>query len=322
MIEVQDLTITYHRHPAVHHLTGRFAAGELTAVTGPNGAGKTTLFKALMGEIPLAGGSIDWHGLAREQIAWLPQSSRLDRTFPMSVADTVLMGAWRQSGALGRVTRELAERARRSLELVRLSGFEGRGIDALSAGQFQRVLFARLMMLDARVILLDEPFAALDARSTEELLELLHRWQREGRTVIAILHDLEQIRAHFPHTLLLARHRIAWGDTETVLTAGNVPWNSRREVHGPGGEGGLPPSGTLPWNSRREVHGPGGEGGLPPSGTLPWNSRREVHGPGGEGGLPPSGTLHQARTMAEAWNERAEPCASGTDRSGSGHDAA
>ncbi len=103
-----------------------------------------------------------------------------------------------------------------------LEGFEGRSVGSLSSGQFQRVLFARLLLQDAAVILLDEPFTAIDARTTADLLELVRAWHGQGRTVIAVLHDLQQIREHFPQTLLMARELIAWGDTAQALTVDNL----------------------------------------------------------------------------------------------------
>lgn len=217
-----DVTVTYDRHPAVHHLTGGFIRGEMTAITGPNGAGKSTLLKALMGELPVTAGEIDWGGTPSGEVAYLPQAARIDRSFPMTVADLVLLGAWQETGGFGAVTRNIAERARHALATVNLEGFGRRGLDELSAGQFQRVLFARLLMQEARVILLDEPFTTIDSRTTSELLALVRLWREEGRTVIAVLHDLEQIRKHFPQTLLLARQGIAWGPSEQVLSTVNL----------------------------------------------------------------------------------------------------
>jgi zinc/manganese transport system ATP-binding protein len=144
------------------------------------------------------------------------------RSFPLTVADTVLLGAWRRTGALRGVDQATGKQARGALSAVGLEGFERRPVGALSAGQFQRVLFARLLLQDAAVILLDEPFTAIDARTTHDLLDLVHRWHSEGRTVITVLHDFEQVRAHCPQALLLAREQIAWGRTETVLSPANL----------------------------------------------------------------------------------------------------
>lgn len=222
MIRLKDLTIAYDRHAAVHHVSGAFTPGSMTAIVGPNGAGKSTLLKAILGEKDVASGAIDLGGLPRASVGYLPQVAEIDRAFPLSVADTVLLGAWRQSGAFGRVSREMRERGRAALATVGLDGFGARPIGALSAGQFRRVLFARLLLQDATVIMLDEPFAAVDARTTGDLLALIDRWHGEKRTVIAVLHDYDQVRAHFPQTLLLARELVAWGDTRTTLSSENL----------------------------------------------------------------------------------------------------
>jgi len=224
MIRLWDVTIAYDRHPAVQHLSGVFAPSSMTAITGPNGAGKSTLLKALIGELAPSSGSIERQALAPVEIAYLPQAAEIDRHFPMTVGDTVLLGAWRQSGAFGSVSTASAMEAHRALAVVGLADFERRSIGSLSAGQFQRVLFARLLLQNAKIILLDEPFTAIDARTMRDLLGLVQCWHREGRTVIAVLHDLDQVRAHFPETLLLAREMIAWGPTATTL----VPPNLRR----------------------------------------------------------------------------------------------
>lgn len=221
-IDLHDLTVTYERRPAVHHVSGRFAAGSLTAIVGPNGAGKSTLIKAIAGTLKPAMGRVDRGSLATRHIGYLPQAAEIDRSFPLSVADTVMMGAWRSIGAFRGATRQHAQQAQEALKAVGLEGFEGRSISSLSSGQFQRVLFARLLLQDASVILLDEPFTAIDARTTRDLLKLISTWHGQGRTVIAVLHDIEQVRQHFPSTLLLARETIAWGNTADILHTDNL----------------------------------------------------------------------------------------------------
>jgi zinc/manganese transport system ATP-binding protein len=129
------------------------------------------------------------------------------------------MGLWARLGSFRGLDAAGREAVTRALAGVGLSGFERRLIGELSAGQVQRVLFARLLVQDAQVILLDEPFNALDARTTADLLGLLARWRDESRTVVAVLHDLDQVRAHFDQVLLLAREAVAWGPTAQVLRA-------------------------------------------------------------------------------------------------------
>ncbi|MGX7705075.1 zinc ABC transporter ATP-binding protein AztA [Methylobacterium sp. Gmos1] len=217
----RGLTLGYARHPAVHHLDGTIPAGSLTAVVGPNGAGKSTLLKGIMGEIAPLEGEVARSGLARQDIAYLPQAAEIDRAFPIGVFDLVAMGLWRQVGPWRALKPHRAAVAA-ALAAVGLTGFERRPIGTLSGGQLRRALFARVLLQDARVILLDEPFAAIDARTTDELLGLVHGWHAEGRTVVAVLHDLDQVARHFPSTLLLAREAVAWGATSEVLTADNL----------------------------------------------------------------------------------------------------
>lgn len=220
-IRLHNLTVAYDRHPAVHHVSGSLAMGSLTAIAGPNGAGKSTLLKAIVGELKPAEGRIE-HTLSRTDIGYLPQAADINRRFPINVLDTVLLGAWKASGAFGSINRAAQESAREALQTVGLEGFENRPIGSLSAGQFQRVLFARLLLQDARVILLDEPFTAIDARTTRDLLEIVASWHGEGRTVVAVLHDFDQVRSHFPQTLLIARELIGWGPTSEVMAPENL----------------------------------------------------------------------------------------------------
>jgi zinc/manganese transport system ATP-binding protein len=217
-IVFRNVTLGYDRHPAVHHLDAAIPAGSLTAVVGPNGAGKSTLLRAVAGELAPLAGEIA-RPAVRTDIAYLPQAQALDRSFPAQVFDLAAMGLWREIGPFGGVSRALRGRVAAAIAAVGLTGFEDRPIGTLSGGQLQRALFARLLLQDAALILLDEPFTAIDARTVADLLGLVRRWHGEGRTVLAVLHDLEAVRAHFPRTLLLAREAIAHGATAEVLTA-------------------------------------------------------------------------------------------------------
>jgi len=221
-VRLVDLTVSHDRHPAVHHLSGELAVGSLTAVIGPNGAGKSSLLQAVAGQIAPGGGRIEIAPALAGRMAYLPQQSHIDRSFPISVLDLVLLGHWRRSGAFGRIDAGARGEAAQALAAVGLHGFERRLIGELSSGQFQRVLFARLLLQDAQLILLDEPFNAIDARTSADLLDLVRRWHGEARTVVVVLHDLEQVRGHFPQALLLAREAVAWGPTAQVLRAENL----------------------------------------------------------------------------------------------------
>ena len=221
-LQFRDLTLGYDRHPAVHHLDGAVASGALMAVVGPNGAGKSTLFKGIVGVLKPLAGHIDLCDVRVRDVAYLPQAAEIDRTFPISVYDMVAMGLWRKAGLFGGIGRAERETIHHAMMAVGLSGFEDRPIGTLSGGQMQRALFARLLLQDARVIVLDEPFNAIDAKTVADLVDLVGRWHGEKRTVIAALHDLDLVKTHFPETLLLAREAVAWGNTADVLTAENL----------------------------------------------------------------------------------------------------
>ncbi|MCX7319924.1 MAG: ABC transporter ATP-binding protein [Hyphomicrobiales bacterium] len=218
----RDITLGYDRHPAVHHLSGEVTQGTLLAVVGPNGAGKSTLFRGIVGILKPLAGQIGYGGITQRDIAYLPQSVDIDRSFPISVFDFVGTGLWRSTGMFGGLGRKARDQIAQALAAVGLNGFENRSIGTLSGGQMQRMLFARVLLQDADVIVLYEPFNAIDAKTTLDLIALVQRWHGEGRTVLAALHDMEMVRAHFPETLLLARGAVAWGPTPDVLTLDNL----------------------------------------------------------------------------------------------------
>ena len=221
-LQFSNLTLGYDRHPAVHHLSGQIESGALIAVVGPNGAGKSTLFKGIVGVIKPLSGQIDLGGLQPRDLAYLPQAAEIDRSFPISVYDMVAMGLWHRTGVFGGIGRTARHEIEQAIAAVGLNGFEGRPIATLSGGQNQRMLFARLLLQDARVIVLDEPFNAIDTKTMADLLAVVRRWHHEHRTVIAALHDVQLVKANFPQTLLLARRSVAWGDTAQVLTPENL----------------------------------------------------------------------------------------------------
>lgn len=237
MVTLDNLTVSYRQHPALHHISGQFAAGALTAVIGPNGSGKSTLLKSIVGLLQNSGGHVQV-SVPRKRIAYLPQMTEIDRTFPLQVRDCVLLGCWSTVGTWSGVSASMLARADAAVHTVGLEGFEQRTLGSLSSGQFQRVLFARLLMQDADLILLDEPFNAMDSRTTGALLALIHQWHAQCRTVIAVLHDDVQVREHFDQAVLLARELVAWGPTAQVLTETNLrrarllaeAWDDKAEI--------------------------------------------------------------------------------------------
>jgi zinc/manganese transport system ATP-binding protein len=221
-LQFRNVTLGYDRHPAVHHLDGEVDAGALVAVVGPNGAGKSTLFKGIVGTLKPLAGRIERGEFSAQEIGYLPQAAEIDRSFPINVYDLVAMGLWRRTGLFGGIGGKAREAIERALAAVGLTGFEDRAIATLSGGQMQRMLFARLLLQDARVIVLDEPFNAVDAKTSADLFDLVQRWHGEERTVLTAMHDIDFVRAHFPETLLLAREPVAWGRTSSVLTPENL----------------------------------------------------------------------------------------------------
>ena len=221
-IMLDNVTLGYDRHPAVHHVTARIPVGSLTAIIGPNGAGKSALLKGIAGELRPSTGRIEIAGRGRGAVAYLPQIAELDRSFPVTVAQVAAMGLWHRVGAFGAITASDRQRVADALEAVGLDGLQQRAIGALSGGQMQRVLFARLALQDAPILLLDEPFTAVDRRTVDDLLVIIEGWHQEGRTVLAVLHDHEEVRRNFPAALLLARELVAYGETRTVLSDENL----------------------------------------------------------------------------------------------------
>lgn len=221
-IVLDNITVSYQQRPAVHHVHARFDEGTAWAIVGPNGAGKSTLLKAVMRLLPCDTGHVLWQGLARRDLAWLPQQANVDRSLPMTVFELAALGLWHEIGLFGALRRSQMQRVWHALERVGMAALARQQIGALSGGQFQRVLFARMLVQEARFLLLDEPFNAVDARTTDALLALLHECVQAGRGVIAVLHNRAQAHSHFAHTLLLSRELVACGATADVLTAANL----------------------------------------------------------------------------------------------------
>ena len=222
LIRFDNLTLGYNHHPAVHHLKGEIAAGSLLAIVGPNGAGKSTLLKGIVGELRPLQGNVELCGVKRENIAYLTQQATLDGSFPIVIHDFVAMGLWAQFGAFRCFDRAARQRIDEAIAAVGLSGLEDRPIGQLSGGQLQRARFARVILQDSPLVLLDEPYGAIDANTVRDLAALVRRWNDEGRTVVCVLHDFAHVRDEYPETLLLAREVVARGATGEVLSEANL----------------------------------------------------------------------------------------------------
>ncbi|WP_459616125.1 metal ABC transporter ATP-binding protein [Bordetella sp. 2513F-2] len=207
---------------AVGPVSGVLEPGSMTAVVGPNGAGKSTLLKGIMGVLRPLSGRVRFEGGGRRDLAWLPQGSELDRSFPITVADMVAMGAWRRVGSWRAFGRRETARIDAVLAEVGLQDQAGLRLAELSGGQLQRALYARMLLQDAPVLLLDEPFAAVDPSTVQTLMASLRRLHARGCTIVAVLHDLALVRREFPQALALAGQVAGWGEAADVLAVGEA----------------------------------------------------------------------------------------------------
>ncbi|MBP2170171.1 zinc/manganese transport system ATP-binding protein [Erwinia toletana] len=209
MICLQNLQAGYRRQPVTPVINGRFTRGSMTALVGSNGSGKSTLLKTLAGLLPPVAGS---YQLSQPSAAagWLPQQSEIERQFPITVFDLVAMGCWQRSGWFGAIGRQLRQEIMQNLQRVRMADFADAQPGTLSGGQLQRVLFARLLMQQASLLLLDEPFTGIDSPTIELLLDLLAERHRQGCTLIVVLHDLSMVDAWFPQVLRLHPDKSEW----------------------------------------------------------------------------------------------------------------
>ncbi|MEY4753770.1 MAG: hypothetical protein RJA44_1445 [Pseudomonadota bacterium] len=223
VIRLEQLSVSYRHRLAVSHVSGSFAPGALTAIVGPNGAGKTSLLSAITGRLAPSSGAVLMPAALRQRLAWLPQHAHLERGVPLRVQDVVALGLWRELGAFGGLRPEQLARIEQALQAVGLADCAEQSVAALSAGQCQRMLFARVLVQDPAVVLLDEPFNAVDEDTTAALVALLLRWRDEGRTIIAVLHDLALVRRIADQILWLDQRCLAWGPTAEVLHSRALP---------------------------------------------------------------------------------------------------
>ncbi len=226
ILRFRGVTVKYGRHVALESVTTNIACNSLTAVVGPNGAGKTTLLRAILGWMPLAAGEIrigDHHvHHALPRLAYLPQRAEIDWDFPITVEAVVAQGRYPALGAFRGFGPEDRERVGRAIEELGLQDLRERQVRCLSGGQQQKVFLARALAQGADIFLLDEPFAGLDTRATDDLIARLTRWREQGRTVLAVVHDLELARRAFPQAVLLNTRLVATGPTSEILQPATI----------------------------------------------------------------------------------------------------
>ncbi len=223
---LRGVTVSYGDKPAVFSVDAQFPAGALTAIVGPNGAGKSTLLKASLGIVPRLSGEVTVYGRpldqARHRIAYVPQRASVDWDFPTTVIDVVLMGLYPKLGLLGRITGDARRRAHDALDRVGIAEFADRQIGRLSGGQQQRVFLARALAQDADLVLLDEPFAGVDAATERAIIQVLKDLSSAGKTVVCVHHDLATVADYFDRVFLLNVRPIAEGPVDQTFTAQNL----------------------------------------------------------------------------------------------------
>lgn len=218
MIELDHLVAGYEGLAIAPSLSGTIATGSMTAIVGLNGCGKSTLLKTLAGFIPPVSGRLNWRD-GRPVIGWLAQRHALESQFPLTVQDVVSQGAWPQVSLLRGLGGEVRQRIVAAIARVGLLAMAKTPIEALSGGQFQRMLFARVLVQQAPLVMLDEPFTGIDEATSRELMDLILEMHRQGQTILAVLHDNQRVADFFPETLLLTPRRACWGATRAVLPA-------------------------------------------------------------------------------------------------------
>lgn len=217
MIELHNLVVGYQMHPLTQPISGRFQHASLTAVMGANGAGKSTLLKTLAKIQKPLSGEVNFSSQLQKSISWLPQQADIERSFPISVLDVVAMGCWPKVGICRALSQNDEGNVQRAMKEVGIEHLATNTINQLSGGQFQRMLFARLLVQDAPIMLMDEPFVGIDSQTRDTLLSLISRLHQQGKTIIIVLHDMDIVSAFFPDILLIKEGKVFWGNTEKIL---------------------------------------------------------------------------------------------------------
>jgi manganese/zinc/iron transport system ATP- binding protein len=225
-LSIHDMTVAYHRKPVLWDVDLDIPEGKLVAIVGPNGAGKSTLIKAALDLVPRASGQVLVFGKPysenRRLVGYVPQRESVDWDFPVSALDVVAMGLYGSIGWFRRVSKAHREAARAALDRVGMADFANRQIRQLSGGQQQRVFLARALAQNAKLYLMDEPFAAVDAATEQAIVGILRTLQSQGKTAVVVHHDLETVPDYFDHVILVNMRIVAHGPTKDVFTRDNL----------------------------------------------------------------------------------------------------
>ncbi len=225
-IQIHDMTIAYHKKPVLWDVDLDVPEGQLVGIIGPNGAGKSTMIKAVMDLVPKASGWVKIYGKdygeMRKIIGYVPQRESVDWDFPISALEVVLMGRYGHIGWMRRPGKEDRRIARESLDKVGMGDFAERQISQLSGGQQQRVFLARALAQDARIYMMDEPFAGVDAATERAIIDILVTLREQGKTILVVHHDLQTVTEYFNWVIMLNMRVVASGLTHEVFTDENL----------------------------------------------------------------------------------------------------
>jgi len=222
VIEIHQLTVNYEKTSALWDINVSIPKGNLVGIIGPNGAGKTTLLKALLDLVKPLSGKVTFFGKSfkemKHQIAYVSQKGGIDWDFPITVFDVVLMGRYPKLKGLKWYRKADKQAARNILERLEMDCLAERQISALSGGQQKRLFIARALLQEADILLLDEPFAAVDKKTEEKIVEILKDLRDQGKTILAVHHDLKTANDYFDNTLLINTSLIFFGKTKDALS--------------------------------------------------------------------------------------------------------
>ncbi len=225
-VEIHDLSVSYSHRPVLWAVDCDFSFGEITAIVGPNGAGKSTLLKSILGFLPLSSGYVKIDGAdAAEKlsgVAYVPQREEVDWDFPVSVREVVMMARYAGLPFYKRPGKEDRELVQNALVQVGMEDHASKQISQLSGGQQQRVFLARALAQQAKVYLLDEPFAGIDITTEKKMLSLLEELAASGAAVVCVHHDLNTVSQYFHTALLLNVRKVAFGPAAEVLSQENI----------------------------------------------------------------------------------------------------
>lgn len=225
-IKVQQLAVHYDKNPVLWDLNFQIPEGKIVGIIGPNGAGKSTLLKAILGLVKITNGTVEFFGRplkkVYQEIAYVSQRASLDWDFPITVLDVVLMGRYHRLGLFKWISKKDKEAAKEALKKVGMEAFADRQISKLSGGQQQRVIIARALVQEAKLYIMDEPFAGVDMATEKAIFSLLKELKREGKTLLIVHHDLNTVQQYFDWVVLLNTCLIASGPVTEVFDGEHI----------------------------------------------------------------------------------------------------